>query len=114
MNSLLRNLTVLILPWAAMAIVGGAASPARVLHVGGTIDRIMARSVDIWVGRDTLDMFPPGRWLLYASFVDYATRQPAEGAEWRVVDTAAEPPRVPAAGGVRTDDVADHGPDREI
>lgn len=92
MNSLLRSVTILILPLATAAVVMPAASPPRMLELGGVIDRFMARSIDVWVGRDTLDLVSPGRWVFHTRFVDYVTQQPAEGAGWTVVERAAESP----------------------
>lgn len=92
MNSLLRSVTVLILPLAATAIVMPAASPPRMLELGGAIDRFMTGSIDVWVGCDTLDLVSPGRWVFHTRFVDYVTQQPAEGAGWKVVERAAESP----------------------
>lgn len=93
MHAFCRTLAGLIMTLAVMAVVS-ATSPPRVRALGATIDRIVSRSIDVWVGGDTLYMFPPDRWVFYESFVEFVTQQPTAARTKHVscidADTAPE------------------------
>lgn len=97
MPSLLRSLALLTVPFAAAALGISLSSPPRVLHFGETIDRVLAGSVDLWLGEDTLHLVSPRNWIFAEHFTDYVTQQPRERGRWRGVDFAIEPADPPAA-----------------
>jgi hypothetical protein len=93
MHAFRRAVVVLITALAVMAVVVSGASPPRVLWLGATIDRIVSRSIDVWVGRDTLHLVPPPHSVVYDRLMTATTdvRIIDEGA-WRGSDTRPIPP----------------------
>lgn len=75
MHAFCRTLVVVLIVAPAVMAVVSASSPPRVQALGATIDRLMSRSIDIWVGGDTLHMFPADRWVFYQDFIEFVTQQ---------------------------------------